>query len=64
LTDVRTLRNDFPSLPIVCLHRIPDDQLWVDALEAGASDVCQADDPQNVLSSILHSVEIAKSAVA
>jgi DNA-binding response OmpR family regulator len=64
LTDVRSLRQDFPLLPIVCTHRIPDDQFWVDALEAGASDVCQSDDVQNVLTSVLRSVEIAKSASA
>lgn len=64
LTDVRSLRQDFPSLPIVCTHRIPDDQFWVDALEAGASDVCQSNDVQNVLTSVLRSVEIAKGASA
>ncbi len=64
LSDVRNLHNDFPSLPIVCLHRIPDEQLWVDALEAGASDVCGADDAQHVLSSVLHSMETAKSVTA
>jgi DNA-binding response OmpR family regulator len=64
LADVRKLRNDFPTLPIVCLHRLPDEQLWVEALDAGASDVCQADDAQNVLSSVLHNVAIAKNAAA
>jgi len=64
LSDVRNLRNDFPSLPIVCTHRIPDEELWIAALEAGASDVCRTDDLQNVLSSVLRSVAVAKSAVA
>src|ERR1700683_2551178 len=53
LTDVRNLRRDFPTLPIVCTHRVPDDELWIAALEAGASDVCPADDAPNVLSSVL-----------
>jgi DNA-binding response OmpR family regulator len=64
LTDLRTLHNDFPSLPIVCTHRIPDEQLWVAALEAGATDVCAVDDVQNVLTSALRSVAAAKTAVA
>ncbi len=64
LTDVRSLHNDFPALPIVCTHRIPDEQLWIDALDAGASDVCRADEVQNVLTSVLRSVAIAQSAVA
>jgi DNA-binding NarL/FixJ family response regulator len=64
LTDVRNLHHEFPSLPIVCTYRIPDDELWIAAMEAGASDVCPADDVQNVLSSALRSVAIAKSATA
>jgi|SRR5271169_5526996 len=64
LTDVRNLHRDFPSLPIVCTHRIPDDELWVAALEAGASDVCPADDVQNVLTSVLRNVAISQSAAA
>ena len=64
LTDVSNLHHDFPSLPIVCTYRLPDEELWIAALEAGASDVCPADDVQNVLSSALRSVAIAKSAAA
>jgi DNA-binding response OmpR family regulator len=64
LSDVRELRNDFPSLPIVCTHRIPDEELWIAALEAGASDVCRTDDVQNVLSTVLRSMAVAKNAAA
>jgi DNA-binding response OmpR family regulator len=64
LTDVRNLRHDFPLLPIVCTHRIPDEKLWIAALEAGASDVCPADDVPNVLSSVLRSVALAQNAAA
>jgi len=64
LTDVRNLHQDFPSLPIVCLHRIPDEQMWLEALDAGASDVCPTDDAQNILSSVLHSVALAKGAAS
>jgi hypothetical protein len=61
---VRNLHNDFPTLPIVCTHRIPDEELWTAALEAGASDVCPADDVQNVLTSVLRSMAVAKSSAA
>jgi DNA-binding response OmpR family regulator len=64
LTDVRVLHNDFPSLPIVCTHRVPDEQLWIAALEAGASDVCQSNDVQKVLTSVLRSVAIARATAA
>jgi DNA-binding NarL/FixJ family response regulator len=64
LTDVSNLHHDFPSLPIVCTHRVPDEELWIAALEAGASDVCPADDVQDVLSSALRSMAVARSTVA
>jgi DNA-binding response OmpR family regulator len=62
LTDVRSLHRDFPLLPIVCTHRLPDEELWIAALEAGASDVCQSNDAQNVVTSVLRSVAVAKAA--
>lgn len=64
LIEVRNLHHDFPALPIVCTHRIPDEELWMAALEAGASDVCPSDDVQNVLTSVLRSVAMAKTAAA
>ena len=57
LADVESLHRDFPALPIVCTHRIPDDELWTAALSAGASDVCPADDPENVLTSVRRTLE-------
>jgi len=64
LTDVESLHRDFPALPIVCTHRIPDEEMWMAALEAGASDVCPTDDVGNVLMSVLRSLAISRSAAA
>ncbi|MGA7218962.1 MAG: response regulator [Candidatus Sulfotelmatobacter sp.] len=64
LSDVRNLHQDFPSIPIVCTHRLPDDQLWIAAMEAGASDVCATGDVQKVLSSALRNVALSKGAAA
>ena len=64
LTEVESLHRDFPALPIVCTHRIPDEEMWMAALEAGASDVCPTDDVANVLTSVLRSLAIARTAAA
>jgi len=64
LADIQNLRRDFPRLPIVCTHRIPDEEMWTAALDAGASDVCPADDVQNVLTSVLRSMASAQGAAA
>lgn len=64
LTDVQSLHHDFPELPIVCTHRVPDEEMWMAALEAGASDVCPADDVGVVLSSVLRSMASSRGAAA
>jgi DNA-binding NarL/FixJ family response regulator len=64
LADVENLHRDFPHLPIVCTHRVPDEEMWMAALAAGACDVCAADDVGNVLTSILRSTAVSRSAAA
>jgi len=64
LADVERLHRDFPSLLIVCTHRIPDEEMWMAALEAGAVDVCPVDDVQAVLDSALRNVALAQRAAA
>ena len=64
LTDVESLHHDFPQLPIVCTHRIPDEEMWIAALAAGASDVCPTDDVNNVLTSVLRSTAVSRRAAA
>jgi DNA-binding NtrC family response regulator len=56
LTDVESLHRDFPQIPIVCTHRVPDEEMWMAALSAGASDVCPTDDVGNVLTSVLRNM--------
>jgi DNA-binding NarL/FixJ family response regulator len=62
LADVVKLHQDFPEIPIVCTHRIPDEEMWMAALDAGASDVCPADDVGNVLTSVLRSTAMSRAA--
>lgn len=64
LADVESLHRDFPALPIVCTHRVPDEEMWMAALAAGASDVCPADDVGNVLTSVLRTLAVARAAAA
>lgn len=64
LTDVESLHQDFPQLPIVCTHRVPDEEMWMAALSAGAADVCPSDDVDNVLTSVLRSTSLSRSAAA
>jgi chemotaxis response regulator CheB len=62
--DVERLHQDFPALLIVCTHRVPDEEMWMAALEAGAVDVCPSYDVEAILASILRSVALAQSTAA
>lgn len=64
LCDLERLHQAFPELSIVCTHRVPDEEMWMAALAAGACDVCPADDINNVLTAILRSTGITGSAAA
>src|SRR5258708_25372948 len=39
--EVERLHHEFPALCIVGTHRLADDQLWTQALNQGASDICE-----------------------
>ena len=60
--DVRRLHREFPSLSIVCTHRLPDDEMWTRVLDAGATDVCPTYDPVAVARSVLRSAEDSSAA--
>jgi len=64
LPEIESLHRDFPEVPIVCTHRIPDEEMWAAALAAGACDMCPADDVNNVLTSVLRSTGVSRSAAA
>jgi DNA-binding NtrC family response regulator len=64
LSDIQNLHSEFPLLPIVCTHRVPDERLWVEAMEAGATDVCRADEVESTLTSVLRSLPMTQTAVA
>jgi AmiR/NasT family two-component response regulator len=59
--EIGRLHREFPSLCIVGTHRLADEQLWAEALNQGAADVCE---PRNdiVVRSVLH--ECAQHAAA
>ena len=38
---VRDLHREFPSLCIVATHRLADDEVWTEAMNQGAADVCE-----------------------
>jgi DNA-binding NtrC family response regulator len=49
LSEVEHLSQEFPKAYLVCTHRIADEDMWAAALQAGAADVCMADDVAGIV---------------
>jgi hypothetical protein len=49
LNEVRGLTNEFHSVAFICTHRVPDEELWNDTLQAGAIDCCANDDVNSIV---------------
>ena len=64
LDDINKLHQEYPHLAIVCTHRLADDGMWLDALRAGASDLCQACDVRSIVCSVLGQVQPSQKAAA
>jgi len=41
IDEVKRLHHEFPRLSIVCTHRLADEELWTDAMNQGAADICE-----------------------
>jgi len=51
--EIGRLRQEFPLLHIVGTHRLADEELWAEALNQGASDLCGPREDE-VVRSVLH----------
>jgi DNA-binding NtrC family response regulator len=51
LAEVENLSREF-HVPIICTHRVPDEEMWAAALSAGAIDCCQNGDVDSILSAM------------
>ena len=64
MQDVRELCHDFGHTQILCTHRIPDEEMWAQALTAGAIDCCQNADVAGILDAVRRNVLQARANAA
>ncbi len=64
LRDVRELCQEFNATSVVCTHRIPDEERWMDALAAGAIDCCQNADVSGIVQAVDRNLKMARSNAA
>jgi DNA-binding NarL/FixJ family response regulator len=49
LDQLRQLASDYAGTTIICTHRLADEQLWAEALAAGAVDCCHSFDVRAIV---------------
>jgi DNA-binding NarL/FixJ family response regulator len=64
LSEVEKLSHDFPGVPIVCTHRLADEEMWTAALSAGAVDICPSSDTGAILTAALRNVAMSQGYAA
>jgi DNA-binding NtrC family response regulator len=52
--EVERLHQEFPGLSIVCTHRLADEELWAEALNQGATDMCLPWNTDDVVRAVMH----------
>lgn len=64
LSDVDTLRQEFQGVDIVCTSRLADENLWTQALAAGALDCCHPSDVRSIVFAASRTVPMARGSAA
>jgi len=64
IAEVAKLSREFPKTRVVCTHRLADEAMWTEALNAGAADVCPSYDAKAVLSAAIRSTHRSRSVAA
>jgi len=54
--EVTQLRREFPQTTVVCTHRLADEQMWTEALAAGAADCCCNSDVRSIVMAASHTI--------
>ncbi len=58
---VEQLYREF-GIPVVCTHRIPDEDMWTKALSLGAIDCCHTSDVQAIVGAVARNISHSKNA--
>ncbi|MGH9524609.1 MAG: hypothetical protein ACRD3E_18970 [Terriglobales bacterium] len=64
LAQVKEICSEFGHTYVVCTHRIPDEEMWAEALAAGAIDCCHNADVAGIMDAVRRNVQLARSKAA
>ena len=64
VNEIVALRQAFPALSVICVHRLADDALWSAALSAGALDCCHTSDIRGIVLAVNREGHLAQGHAA
>ena len=64
LPEVKQLCREFGNVSVVCTHRLPDEEMWTEALDAGAIDCCESSDVRSIVEAALRNLPSSRSTAA
>jgi|SRR5581483_9420331 len=62
LSKINKLARLFPNVRFVCLHRFATENMWAEALHAGAADLCFPDDVAGIIAALTRDAPISCTA--
>lgn len=64
LSEVQKLCREFDHTQVLCVHRLADDEMWAQALAAGAIDCCQSADVAGIVEAVDRNQRRSRSTAA
>lgn len=64
LPEVQNLCHEFKNVSVVCTHRLADEEIWTNVMNAGASDCCLPTDVNGILFAVRRYAARSRSAAA
>jgi len=64
LPEVKELCEEFRHIAVVCTHRLADEKLWTNVMNAGAADCCLPTDVDGILFAVRRNAAQARSTAA
>jgi DNA-binding NarL/FixJ family response regulator len=64
LPEVKNICNEFRNVSVVCTHRLADEELWTNVMNAGASDCCLPSDVNGIMFAVRRYAARSRSAAA
>jgi DNA-binding NarL/FixJ family response regulator len=64
LEELTAFCKEFPSVVVVCTHRVPDEKMWMQILNAGAVDCCHTFDVRVIVEAARDKARMASAKAA